>query len=416
MNSLEVSRRAYGLLVRMGGDPAPKMRAWTGVEWGAADASGTIVLNGPGALRSALLPPSDLSVAEAYILGHVDFEGDLYSILQFGARLSEKRGSVLPTMQLLRLLRRLPDERNGAEVERPRISGSLHSRRRDQAAVTHHYDTGNEFFAQFLDPQMVYSSGHFLSPTETLEKAQQRKLDLICRKLRLAPGMRLLDVGCGWGALAIHAARRFGVVATGITLSAEQAGEARRRIDTAGLRDRVEIRVLDYRDVRGEFDAVASVGMVEHVGRKELVKYFSVMREVLVPGGQLLNHGIVTRDRQQGRHRPSFVNTYVFPDAELTNVDVVIGAAEQAGFELRDAESLRASYALTLQHWVTNLEKNRAAAVAVSSERIYRTWRLYMAGSAVAFDRAAISIYQLLLSDARRPWTYGRSELLAEDD
>jgi cyclopropane-fatty-acyl-phospholipid synthase len=201
-----------------------------------------------------------------------------------------------------------------------------------------------------------------------------------------------------------------------VTLSEEQAAEARRRVDAAGLGDRVNIEVRDYRDVKGEFDAIASVGMVEHVGRKELGKYFGILRKVLAPGGQLLNHGIVTRDRERGRRRPTFINTYVFPDGELADVDTVIGAAEGAGFEVRDVESLRASYELTLRAWVANLEANRVAAVAATSEETYRVWRLYMAGSAVAFSRAAISVYQVLLSDPERPWTYGRSGLMATDD
>jgi cyclopropane-fatty-acyl-phospholipid synthase len=226
----------------------------------------------------------------------------------------------------------------------------------------------------------------------------------------------LLDVGCGWGALAIHAARDYGAIVTGITLSDEQAGEARKRVDAAHLGDQVTIEVADYRDVKGEFEAIASIGMVEHVGRKELPGYFSILRDRLAPGGQLLNHGIVTRDRKRSKGKPTFVNTYVFPDGELTNVDRVIAAAEDAGFELRDAESLRSSYALTLRLWVSKLESNRSAAVAASSEQTYRIWRLYMAGSAVAFERSAISIFQLLLSDPARPWTYGRRGLLAPDD
>ncbi len=416
MDALDVSRRVYETLVKLGGHPAPSMRTWNGELWGDEDAAATIVLNRPGALRSMLLPPNDLSAAEAYIYGDVDFVGDLYQLLRFSATLLEgKRGMVTMT-RLLRLLRQLPEDANRAEAEQPRISGLLHSKRRDRAAVTHHYDTGNGFFSLFLDPQMVYSSAHFLSPTDSLEEAQRRKLDLICRKLRLSPGMRFLDVGCGWGSLVIHAARDYGVKATGITLSDEQANEARRRVDAARLSDQVKIEVRDYRDVRGEFDAIASVGMVEHVGRKELHNYFKVLRGALAPGGQLLNHGIVTRDRKRGRTKPTFVNTYVFPDGELTNVDEVVAAAEDSGFELRDLESLRASYALTLQRWVANLEADRDAAVAATSEQTYRIWRLYMAGSAVAFDRAAISIYQLLLSDPNRPWTYGRRGLLAADD
>ncbi len=392
------------------------MRAWTGDEWGPDDAAATIVLNHPGALRAMLLPPDDLSAAEAYIYGDVDFEGDLHSLLRFAADLSEARRGPMRTARLLHLLRQLPEETERAGGDPPRFNGVLHSRRRDRAAVTHHYDTGNLFFQQFLDEDMVYSCAHFLSPADSLEVAQRRKLDLICRKLRLSPGMRFLDVGCGWGALVIHAARDYGVRATGITLSEQQAREAQRRVDAAHLSGQVDIEVIDYRDVKGEYDAIASIGMIEHVGRKGLNRYFGTLRSVLAPGGQLLNHGIVTRDRKRGRTKPTFISTYVFPDGELANVDAMVAAAESEGFELRDAESLRASYALTLQRWVAKLEENREAAIATASEEVYRIWRLYMAGSSVAFDRGAISVFQLLLSDPARPWTYGRRELLAADD
>jgi cyclopropane-fatty-acyl-phospholipid synthase len=393
------------------------MRAWTGEEWGPDDAAATIVLNSPGALRAMLLPPSDLSASEAYIYGDVDFEGDIYALLRFGASIAESRRGPLIMTRLLRLLRQLPDDVNRADAEPPRFRGVLHSRRRDRAAVTHHYDTGNDFFSLFLGDHMAYSCAYFLSPTDTLDEAQRRKLDLICRKLRLSPGMRFLDVGCGWGSLLIHAAREYGVTATGITLSEAQADEARRRIDAAGLRDRVTVEIRDYRDIKGQYDAIASIGMVEHVGMKELRKYFKVLRTALAPGGQLLNHGITTRDRKRSlREKPTFVSTYVFPDGELIPVDDVVKAAESAGFELRDAESLRAAYARTLERWVSNLEENREKAIAATSEVTYRIWRLYMAGSAVAFDRSGISVYQLLLSDPDRPWIYGRSELLAADD
>jgi cyclopropane-fatty-acyl-phospholipid synthase len=416
MDASEVSRRALDGLAKLAGPPTPRVRLWNGDEWGPPEAPATIVLRHPGALRSMLLPPTDLSAGEAYLFDDVDFVGDIFALLDFGARLGEARQSSLTRGRLLWLLRRLPDEKRRDEADRPKIGGRLHSRKRDRIAVTHHYDTGNDFFAQFLDSSMVYSCAHFLSPTESLDEAQRRKLDLVCRKLRLVPEMRLLDVGCGWGALVIHAAREYGVRATGITLSGEQAAEARRRAEAAGVGGRVEILERDYRDLNGEFDAIASVGMVEHVGRKELVEYFEELRNVLSPGGQILNHGIVTRNRNVRRVTPTFINTYVFPDGELVPVDTVAGAAEDAGLEVRDAESLRASYALTLRHWVANLERNRDAAVAAAGERTYRIWRLYMAGSAVAFERAAISVYQLLLTDPQRPWTYGRSELLAADD
>ena len=411
-----MSRRIYELLVRIGGQPAPKMRAWTGEEWGPYDASGTIVLNRPGALRSMLLPPNDLAAAEAYLFEDVEFEGDVFAIVDFGARMADAHKSAVTRLRLLRLLRQLPEASQRQDKARTRLRGQRLSLRRDKAAVTHHYDTGNDFFRQFLDPAMVYSCAQFLNPVEDLEQAQRRKLDTICRKLSLVPGATFLDVGCGWGALVIHAAREYGVHATGITLSAAQATEARVRADRAGVGDRVEILEQDYRKVDGEFDSIASVGMVEHVGRKELPEYFTQLRRVLKPGGQLLNHGIVTRDRRARRITPTFINTYVFPDGELTPLDAMTGAAEDAGFEVRDAESLRASYALTLRHWVANLERNQDQAIESAGDLVYRIWRLYMAGSAVAFERGAISVHQLLLSDPSRPWTFGRNRLLAADD
>ena len=227
---------------------------------------------------------------------------------------------------------------------------------------------------------MVYSCAHFLSPDEALEGAQRRKLDMICRKLNLGPGQRLLDVGCGWGSLVVHAAREYGVEAVGITVSGEQAEAARQLAKEAKVDDRVEILQRDYREIDGEYDAIASVGMFEHVGRNRLPQYFKQLRRLLAPGGQVLNHGIVTRSRGRGGRRSTFIRTYVFPDGELRPVDEAVAAAEDAGFELRDVEALRMSYALTLRRWVANLEANRDEAIRLVGDRVYRIWRAYMAG------------------------------------
>jgi len=369
-----------------------------------------------GSLRALLFPPNDLTAGEAYLNDDVDLEGEILDILDFALRVQPLAGSPLRAIGLLRKLRALPrppsDERNA----RPVMRGRRHSRRRDRQAVTHHYDTGNDFFRQFLDPDLVYSCAYFLGPGEPLAAAQQRKLDVVCRKLELAPGSRFLDVGCGWGSLAIYAAKHYGVTATGITLSENQAALARERAAAAGVQDRVTILRADYREINDEFDAIASIGMVEHVGGKQLGEYFRHLAGRLAPGGQLLNHGITNRDRSGGRRKPTFVNTYVFPDGELVPVESVVGAAETAGFEVRDVESLRWSYALTLRHWVANLESNQAAAVAAANETVFRTWRLYMAGSVLAFESAAIAVYQMLLSKPGRLWRYGRRQLLAADD
>ena len=395
------------------------MRAWDGSRWGPESAAATLVLQHPGALRSMLLPPNDRSAGEAYVFDDIDIEGDIFSMLEFAAGLDAVR-SRPRALNILRLARSLPNDPAHAD-ERPRrragLSGRrLHSIGRDRDAVTYHYDTGNEFFRLFLGETMVYSCAHFLSPDESLETAQRRKLDLICRKLNLVPGQRLLDVGCGWGSLVVHAAEHYWVRAVGITVSGEQAEAARQLAKEAEVDDRVEILQRDYREIGGEYDAIASVGMFEHVGRNKLLQYFEQLRGLLAPGGQVLNHGIVTRSRGRAGRRPTFIRTYVFPDGELRPIDEAIAAAEDAGFELRDAEALRMSYAVTLRRWVANLEANRDEAIRLVGDRVYRIWRVYMAGSAVSFERSDIGVYQLLLSDPARSWTYGRSGLLASDD
>jgi cyclopropane-fatty-acyl-phospholipid synthase len=413
VEALKASRRIYELLTSMTDLPAPRVRAWTGEEWGPSDAAATLVLNHPGSLRALLSPGSDLIAGEAYLYEDVDLEGDLVAALRFGAELPQ--AGLVTALRVARLARTLPKEFRRADPERPHLRGRLHSIRRDRRAVTHHYDTGNDFFELFLDPLMVYSCAHFLDPDESLDVAQRRKLDLICRKLELRAGDRLLDVGCGWGALVIHAAKHYGVEATGVTVSREQADLARKRAAEAGVMERVTILTDDYRHIAGRFDAIASVGMVEHVGVDHLPEYFGHLRRLLNRGGIVLNHGIVTRARRPARGK-SFVRTYVFPDGELHKVEDAIAAAEDAGFELRDVEALRQSYALTLQRWVANLGANHAAARALVGDRVYRIWRLYMAGSAVAFERGHIGVDQLLLADPARPWSFGRRRLLASDD
>ena len=417
IDALTTSKLVYERLVSMADGPTIAMRSWTGEVWGPSDAPATIVLNHPGALRALLLPPNDLTAGEAYIFNDVDIEGSIAEALRFAADIQSNKTGRLASLNLLRHLRKLPaDNRRSARSRTKKRGRRLHSKKRDKASVTSHYNTGNDFFRLFLDPAMVYSSAVFLDPDESLEVAQRRKLDLICRKLRLEPGQRLLDIGCGWGALAIHAAQNYGVEALGITLSAPQAELATAAARRAGVDDRVTFEVRDYRDVTGRYDAISSVGMFEHVGKGQLATYFSSVKKLLDPEGVFLNHGIVTRDRHIRRVTPTFVNSYVFPDGELVTVDEVIGAAEEAGFELRDVESLRTSYALTLRHWLAGLEENRATAVETVGETTYRIWRLYMAGAAIAFDSSAISIYQMVLEGADRPWAFGRRHLVAHDE
>jgi cyclopropane-fatty-acyl-phospholipid synthase len=279
-----------------------------------------------------------------------------------------------------------------------RPTGRRHSLRRDRDTVRHHYDVSNDFYRRLLGPSLVYSCAYFADPEESLEAAQERKLERICRKLRLAPGERLLDIGCGWGSLVIHAALHHGVRAVGITLSEAQAQLARERVRDAGLSDRVEIRVADYREVRdGPYDKIASIGMYEHVGAEQLDAYADTIGQLLRPGGLALNHGISRLDSTPAGPK-SLIQRYVFPDGEVQPVDDVIGALQRAGLETRDVESMREHYALTLWRWLDNLAAEEDAAVAeIGIERL-RVWQLYMTGSALAFEDGDITVYQTLVA------------------
>jgi cyclopropane-fatty-acyl-phospholipid synthase len=281
-----------------------------------------------------------------------------------------------------------------------RLRGRVHSRERDRQAIAHHYDVSNDFYALFLDARMVYSCGYFPNGDETLDRAQEAKLDLICRKLRLQPGERFLDIGCGWGALAIHAAERFGVTSTGVTLSQKQLDLARQRARDAGLEERVRFELRDYRDVAGQFDKIASIGMAEHVGRETLPTYFRTAYEHLAPGGLMLNHAIhrgPIRSEVDGRVvSGEFMRRYVFPDGEILPLWQSLEAAESAGFEVRDVEDLREHYAQTLRAWVRNLEARWDDAVRVAGPERARLWRVYMAGSAHRFAAGHLAIHQAL--------------------
>jgi cyclopropane-fatty-acyl-phospholipid synthase len=291
------------------------------------------------------------------------------------------------------------------------LLGQRHSRSRAARAISHHYDVGNDFYELVLGPSMMYSCAYYEQdpgPGYGLAQAQQAKCDLVAVKLGLKPGMRVLDVGCGWGAFVCNAARSYGVTAVGITLSREQADRARRRAVEAGVADRVEIRVQDYRDVDdGPYDAVASIGMAEHVGQKMLPTYSAKLLALLRPGGRLLNHAISRRPGSAGGFsRTSFIDRYVFPDGQLEPLSVMVGALEEAGFEVRDVESLREHYALTLRAWTANLEASWDRAVQLSSPGRARVWRMYMAGSALAFESNRLGVNQVL---AVRPGVGGTS-------
>jgi cyclopropane-fatty-acyl-phospholipid synthase len=402
------------------------VRRWDGAESGPDDAGWRLVLEHPGSLRALLLPPTELNAGEAYVFGDVDVEGSMVAAMRTASRMRQIELSPLDRMRLARSLRRLPRsphaeaDRTGRRAFRPR--GRLHSTRRDAAAVRFHYDAGNDFYRLFLDRRLVYSCAYFHEDDravpladEQLDRAQLRKLDLICRKLHLQPGERFLDIGCGWGSLVLHAAERFGVTALGITLSEPQAALATARIAEAGLADRAEIRVVDYREVTGTFDAIASVGMFEHVGSEQLANYFGRVFELTRDGGRFLNHGITTGRRGEIREmshaRDSFIGRYVFPDGALAPAHLAARLMEESGFELIDVEQLRPHYARTLAHWVERLERHADEARRLVDETTYRIWRAYMAGSAVGFESGDLGVVQVLGGkDWAPPW--GRAHQL----
>ncbi|MFC4033796.1 class I SAM-dependent methyltransferase [Streptomyces polygonati] len=402
-----------------------RVRAWDGSEAGPSGPP-VLVIRRRRALRRLLWRPGELGLVRAWVAGDLDIEGDLYTALDHLSGLFWDRGERDPSATAVpattaetlrrargilrdpatyRLIRSaltlagpgLPPSPPPEEVRRR--SGIAHTKRRDKDAIAHHYDVGNDFYETVLGPSMVYSCAVFPEPDTTLEQAQYAKLDLVCRKLQLREGQRLLDVGCGWGSMVLHAVKHYGVRATGITLSTEQAAYARKRVAEAGLTDRIEIRVQDYRDVAdGPYDAISSIGMAEHVGSERYLEYARTLYGLLRPGGRLLNHQIARRPLadEETYRIDEFIDRYVFPDGELAPVGSTVSWLEQAGFEARDMEALREHYARTLRAWVRNLEAGWDKAVAVTSPGRARVWRLYMAASAVSFERNRIGVNQVL--------------------
>lgn len=365
-----------------------------------------------GALRSLVLGPASGAAAKAVVEGDLDVRGDVeHAIAQVERVADGLRARDAATIGALAL--RLPRAR-GEHAERRarhayRPHGRKHSIARDKAAISYHYDVSNEFYELWLDRELVYSCAYFRDGVDSLDQAQLDKLDHICRKLRLRPGERLLDVGCGWGGLVRFAAREYGAHAVGVTLSTRQAAYARRRIEKEALQDRCSVELIDYRELGplGTFDKAASVGMVEHVGIGMLREYFDAVYGALAPGGLFLNHGITSqRSRPTGigalvervaPKRSTFIERYVFPDGDLPRIDQIALAAADAGFEVRDVENLREHYAKTLRSWVRRLEANEASARAAVGDETYNVWRFYMAGSAHGFAAGRMGLGQTLL-------------------
>jgi len=376
-----------------------QIRLWDGTVWGCAENPRfSLVIKDPIALRHMLLSPSELSLGESYIFDELDIEGDIEAAIEVAEYLISSDRTPASTPLLTKLLT-FPAGNRKSEAPGAQLDGSLHSPERDRQAIRYHYDLPTEFYALWLDERRVYSCAYFEREDVDLDTAQEKKLDYICRKLRLSPGERLLDVGCGWGGLLIHAAQHYGVEAVGITLSVRQAEVARKRIRESGLNGRCRVELCDYRDfeVDCQFDKVVSVGMFEHVGEKNLREYFARVNKLLRPGGVFFNSGI-SASATYVRRGPSFIDRYVFPDGDLVPIHRTIGAAENCGFEVRDMESLREHYALTLRHWVQRLQNHAEEAQRIAGQETYRIWRLYMAATAHSFQTGRTNLYHLLLA------------------
>ncbi len=420
----DVVRALFGSPPERGFD----VRYWDGTEekaGGPPRVPFTLVVARRGALRRMLLPPNELSIVDAYISGDLDVEGSLEAAVALGDAVARRIRDPRALRRLARLILALPVDDDPAihRTRFQRVSDSLTRKRRrgDAEAIEFHYGVSNEFYELWLDPMMLYTCAYFRTGDESIEQAQLNKLEHICRKLRLKRGDRLLDIGCGWGGLVRYAARNYGVEALGITLSESQASWGRERIRMDGLSGRCRVEVRDYRDLPAgeQFDKITSVGVTEHVPADEQPAYFARAHSLLRPGGVFLNHCEVSFDQAKGESltsrlaarvwkRGEFIQRYVFPDARLVPAAHVIASAERSGLEVRDVESLREHYTLTLRHWIRELERNREAAIDLVGEPTYRVWRLYMSAGAHRFHAAKLNIIQTLLS---KPHQDGRSEL-----
>lgn len=405
------------------GVPFPlALRAWDGSTTAVSDSAPgapTVVLRSPRAFRHVVWCPSELGLARAYVTGAIDIDGDFRDALRTCLRFARVIRDAGPPGAgqwpvLLALLVRLGGVGlpPGAPIEEARIAGRPHSRRRDHAAIAHHYDLGNDFYELLLDPTMAYSCGYWMSSDESygLADAQRDKLELICRRLGLAEGMRLLDVGCGWGSLLTHAAEQHGVRASGVTLSAQQADYVRESVRRRDLADRVDVRAVDYRDVRGDFDAVASVEMGEHVGEAAYPDYCRVLHDALRPGGRLLLQQMSHDDGGPGGG--AFIAAYIAPDLAMRPLHRTIGHLERAGFEIRHVVSMREHYVRTIDAWARGLDTAWDEVVYRYGARRARIWRLYLAGGALAFEDNRMSVHQIL---AVRPNPNGTSGLCAPE-
>jgi len=391
---------------KIAGPDAPvEFRAYDGSTSGASGADVRITIRSPVATSYLAQAPGSLGLARAYVSGHIDVDGDMYTALARMAQIQETQLDLGDRLRLLaelggpRLLYpRVPPPPQEVRIRRRWLGGQRHSKGRDASAISHHYDVSNTFYEWVLGPSMAYTCACYPNEDASLEEAQEYKHELVARKLGLKSGMRLLDVGCGWGGMVRHAAREYGVKTLGVTLSAQQAAWGQQAIERAGLSGLAEVRHLDYRDVaETEFDAVSSIGLTEHIGKAQLPDYFAFLLGKLKPGGRLLNH-CITRPDNAGPSRVAggFINRYVFPDGELEGPGHLVSVMNSAGFEIRHEENLREHYARTLAAWCANLDAHWDEAVAEVGQGSARVWRLYMAGSRLGFDRNAVQLHQIL--------------------
>ena len=389
----------------VGPDAPVEFTAYDGSHAGTPGAPIKITVRSPAAVAYLAQAPGGLGLARAYVSGQLDVDGDMYEALDRMTKAQNINMSVAEKLRLLQalggpklLLHRMPLPPQEVRQSRRWLTGMLHSKSRDAKAISHHYDVSNRFYEWVLGPSMVYTCACYPREDATLEEAQANKFDLVARKLGLTDGMRLLDVGCGWGGMVMHAAREYGVKALGVTLSAQQASWAQAAIEREGLSKLAEVRHLDYRDVpETGFDAVSSIGLTEHIGKQNLPAYFSFLYSKLKVGGRLLNHCITRPDNTEPAIRMrGFINRYVFPDGELEGPGYLISHMHDAGFEVRHEENLREHYAKTLAAWCANLDKHWTEAVQEVGQGTARVWRLYMAGSRLGFDRNHIELHQVL--------------------
>ncbi|MPZ79159.1 MAG: methyltransferase domain-containing protein [Actinophytocola sp.] len=392
MRLAEIFERAIGR------DAPLEFRVFDGSRAGDPDSPVRVVVRSPLAMSHLASAPGELGLARAYVSGTLDIDGDMYTAL---ASMSAATLEGIPAKLRLEMAMRLGAYRLWWPTRRPaaesRLHGRKHSRARDRDAISHHYDVSNRFYAWILGPSMAYTCAVYPDTDSSLEEAQWTKHDLVARKLGLESGMRLLDVGCGWGGMVMHAARHYGVRALGVTLSRKQAEWGQKAIAEAGLTELAEIRHLDYRDVEENgFDAVSSIGLTEHIGKAQLGEYFRSLHDKLRPGGRLLNHCITRPDDAQPATVGGFLNRYVFPDGELESPGVLMSAMHDNGFEVRHGENIREHYAKTLETWCANLDEHWDDAVREVGMDRARVWRLYMAGSRLGFERNSVQLHQML--------------------